>query len=107
MPVGIYFYSYATSKEKAIADANWILEQIKDYKVELPIAFDWENWSSFNKLGISLNDINDMANIFMDEQLYPKIGDFGLSRDYNAGILLINLSNLNATKNPVRLSEEN
>jgi len=30
MPVGIYFYSYATSKEKAIADANWILEQIKD-----------------------------------------------------------------------------
>lgn len=47
------------------------------------------------------------ANIFMDEFLYPKIGDFGLSRDYNAGLLVINLYESYKKKNPVRLSEEN
>ena len=45
IPVGIYFYSYANTKEKAIKDAKWILDQIKDYQVDLPVAFDWENWS--------------------------------------------------------------
>ena len=33
IPVGIYFYSYADSKEKAIADANWVLDKIKDVLV--------------------------------------------------------------------------
>ena len=66
MPVGIYFYSYATSKEKAIADANWILEQIKDYKIDLPIAFDWENWSFYNNFNLSFFGLTDMANSFLD-----------------------------------------
>lgn len=66
MPVGIYFYSYATSKEKAIEDANWILEQIKDYKVDLPIAFDWENWSFYNDFNLSFFGLTDMANSFLD-----------------------------------------
>lgn len=66
MPVGIYFYSYATSKEKAIEDAKWILEQIKDYKVDLPIAFDWENWSFYNNFNLSFFGLTDMANGFLD-----------------------------------------
>lgn len=66
MPVGIYFYSYATSKEKAIEDAKWILEQIKDYKVDLPIAFDWENWSFYNNFNLSFFGLTDMATGFLD-----------------------------------------
>lgn len=66
MPVGIYFYSYATSKEKAIEDANWILEQIKGYKIDLPIAFDWENWSFYNNFNLSFFGLTDMANAFLD-----------------------------------------
>lgn len=66
MPVGIYFYSYAISKEKAIEDAKWILEQIKDYKVDLPIAFDWENWSFYNNFNLSFFGLTDMANGFLD-----------------------------------------
>lgn len=64
MPVGIYFYSYANSKEKAIKDAKWILEQIKDYKIDLPIAFDWENWSFYNEFNLSFFGLTDMANAF-------------------------------------------
>ncbi len=66
MPVGIYFYSYATSKEKAIQDAEWILDKIKGYKIDLPIAFDWENWSFYNNFNLSFFGLTDMANSFLD-----------------------------------------
>lgn len=66
IPVGIYFYSYASTKEKAISDAKWIVEQIKDYKVDLPIAFDWENWSTFNDFNISFFGLTNIAKSFMN-----------------------------------------
>ncbi len=66
MPVGIYFYSYANSKDKAIKDAKWVLEQIKDYQVDLPIAFDWENWSFYNEFNLSFFGLTDMANSFLN-----------------------------------------
>ena len=57
IPVGLYFYSYANSPDNAKKDALWVIDQIKDYKVDLPIAFDWENWSSFNKFHVSFNTL--------------------------------------------------
>lgn len=66
IPVGIYFYSYASTIDRAISDAKWIIEQIKDYKVDLPIAFDWENWGSFNKFGVSFFGLTNIAKGFMD-----------------------------------------
>lgn len=66
IPMGVYFYSYANSVDKAISDAKWIIENIKDYKVELPIAFDWENWGSFNTYELSFFGLTNMAKRFMD-----------------------------------------
>ena len=66
MPVGIYFYSYANNKAKAIKDAEWVLDQIKDYKVDLPIAFDWENWSFYKEFNLSFFGLTDMANSFLN-----------------------------------------
>lgn len=66
IPVGIYFYSYANSRENAIKDAKWVLEQIKGKKVDLPIAFDWENWASYNEFNLSFFGLTDMANGFLD-----------------------------------------
>lgn len=66
IPVGVYFYSYANSVDRAISDAKWIIENIKDYKVELPIAFDWENWGSFNTYELSFFGLTNMAKRFMD-----------------------------------------
>ena len=66
IPVGVYFYSYANSVDRAISDAKWIIENIKDYKVELPIAFDWENWGSFNTYELSFFGLTIMAKRFMD-----------------------------------------
>lgn len=66
IPVGIYFYSYASTKKRAISDAKWIIKQIKDYKVDLPIAFDWENWNSFNSFDLSFFSLTEMATSFLD-----------------------------------------
>ncbi len=66
IPAGIYFYSYANSEDSAIKDAKWILKQIKGYKIDLPIAFDWENWSFYNDFKLSLFGLTNMANKFLD-----------------------------------------
>lgn len=61
IPVGVYFYSYAKNKEQAMNDAKWIYEQIKDYNVELGVAFDWENWSFYNDFNLSFYELTEMA----------------------------------------------
>lgn len=64
--VGLYFFSYANSKEHAIRDAKWLLDVIKDYDVNLPIAFDWENWNYFNSYNISFYELKEMAEAFLE-----------------------------------------
>jgi len=66
IPVGIYFYTYALTKEDAYNQAMWVIEQIKPYDVSLPIAFDFEDWQYFSKKSLSIHDINEIATHFMD-----------------------------------------
>ena len=66
IPVGIYYYSYANSSKSAIADAKWILKQIKGYQVDLPIAFDWENWANYNEYHLSFYKLTKMAEDYLD-----------------------------------------
>lgn len=40
--VGVYFYSQAITKEEAIEEANFVLENIKKYKITYPVVFDTE-----------------------------------------------------------------
>ncbi len=63
---GIYFYSYANSIESAKKDAKWVLKQIEDYKIDLPIAFDWENWKYYNDYHLSFFGLTSMAESFVD-----------------------------------------
>lgn len=63
--VGIYFYSYANSIKGAKKDAKWVLKQIKDYKITLPIAFDWEEWSYFNEYNLSFFGLTNLADSFL------------------------------------------
>ena len=67
IPVGVYFYSYASNIKEARNDARWVIKQIKDYKVKLGVSFDWEDWSYFNSYNISFHDLNEISNAFMDE----------------------------------------
>ena len=46
-------------------DAKWVLSQIKDYKIELPIVFDWEEWGHFNEFNLSFYGLTNMADSFI------------------------------------------
>ena len=67
LKVGIYFYSHASSVKEAKKQADFVLNNIKNYKIDLPISFDWENWSTFNSYNMSLNTLNNIAKSFMLE----------------------------------------
>ena len=61
LEVGIYFYSYADSKKEAKEQAEWVVKQIKDYDITLPVAFDFESFTSFNSMNLSLYQLNEVA----------------------------------------------
>ncbi len=67
IPVGLYFYTYAASKQDAIKEAKWVIENIKDYKVDLEIAFDWENWSFYREFKMSFYELTEAARAFNKE----------------------------------------
>ncbi len=67
IPVGVYFFSYADSNKEAIKQANWVIKQIKKYKIDLPVVFDWENWSKYREYNLSFYHLTKMANAFIDK----------------------------------------
>ena len=42
LPVGVYFYSKAVEDAEAKEEANFVLEQIREYEVKYPIGIFWE-----------------------------------------------------------------
>lgn len=57
--VGVYFYSYALTKEEARAEAKLTLELIQGYKVTYPVVFDLEEWMDRSNLA-------DIAEAYME-----------------------------------------
>lgn len=66
LKVGVYLYSIATSRDEAIEHANWVIKTLDGEKLNLPIVFDWENWSKWNSYKISFHEINEIANAYMN-----------------------------------------
>lgn len=66
LEVGVYFYSMAMNEKEAISQAEWVLKILDDENLELPIVFDWENWSDWNDYKLSFYDINTIADAFME-----------------------------------------
>lgn len=64
LKVGIYVYSSAIDTKTAIEHANWTLDILNGRELDLPIAFDWENWSKFRKYKISIHDLNETFRAF-------------------------------------------
>lgn len=67
LKVGVYFNSDADSVEMAKKEIEYTLNLIKDYNIELGIAYDWENFTDFNSYNISLHTLNEMSKVFLDE----------------------------------------
>ena len=63
--VGIYYFSYANDVNDAKEQAEWVLNKIKNYKIDLPISLDWESWKYFSEFNMSLHDLNEVADTFL------------------------------------------
>lgn len=63
--VGVYFYSKANSKIEAEREAEWIVDNLKDYKIDLEVVFDWENWEGYNEYKQSFYNLTQTAKAFM------------------------------------------
>ncbi len=42
LPIGLYFYTEAISETEAREEANFCIEQAKDFKITMPVAYDFE-----------------------------------------------------------------
>ncbi len=91
LDVGVYFYSYADSVDEAIMQANWVVDTLDGAKLDLPISYDWEEWSKFNTYNISLTELNLMAASFIDT--VEKHGYIGMN--YGSASYLKNIWTLN------------
>lgn len=69
LKVGIYMYSYDNTTEKVRASADRIIEMLGGDSLDLPVAFDWEDFTRFQTYEMSFGDLNDMYDVFAEELL--------------------------------------
>ncbi|MBQ4247832.1 MAG: DUF5011 domain-containing protein [Ruminococcus sp.] len=67
LEVGVYLYTTDHSQAAARDSAKWVISQLGGTKLDLPVAFDWEELSNFQRFGASLNDINNAYAAFRSE----------------------------------------
>lgn len=68
LEVGAYFFSQATSRAEAVAEASFLTALLEDYKdrVTMPVVFDWEETGSSDArtAGIENRQISECAQAF-------------------------------------------
>ena len=66
--VGVYFFSQAVNEDEALEEAQFVLNLIKDYKVEYPVIFDTERVTTYNARanGLSMADRTKLCKVFCD-----------------------------------------
>ena len=67
LKISVYVYNTSISEKDAIKTAKWVIKQLDGEKLDLPIAYDWENWSSFNEYKISLHTLSSSYLAFENE----------------------------------------
>lgn len=67
LDVGIYYYTTDRTAEGVKEHAKWIADQLDGHKLDFPVAFDWEEFGSFQKYGMSIKDLNDLYAMFAEE----------------------------------------
>ena len=67
LDVGIYFYTTDRDEDEVREHVRWIAEQLDGENLDLPIAFDWEEFATFQEYGMSIRNLNDVYAAFADE----------------------------------------
>ncbi|MCM1006844.1 MAG: glycoside hydrolase family 25 [Ruminococcus flavefaciens] len=67
LDIGVYFYTTDNSVETIREHARWITETLGGEPTDLPVAFDWEEFTNFQKYGMNIRDLNELYLAFSDE----------------------------------------
>lgn len=67
LDVGVYFYTTDNTPEGIKEHCKWIADTLGDRKLDYPVAFDWEEWTTFQEFGMSLHDLNELYRLFASE----------------------------------------
>jgi len=67
LKVGVYMYSYDNSVEKVRSSAAQLIEKLDGESLDLPVAFDWEDFGNFQDYGMNFTDLNRLYDAFSDE----------------------------------------
>lgn len=51
LKVGGYFFSQAITVKEAVEEAEFALQIVKDWEMEMPLVFDWENFAPEHRTG--------------------------------------------------------
>ncbi|MBR4017104.1 MAG: glycoside hydrolase family 25 protein [Oscillospiraceae bacterium] len=85
--VGAYFFSQAISPEEAIEEANYLLEIIRDWKLDMPVVYDWEFISEDSRTGkTDPRTLTDCTKAFCDTVAkagYDTMVYFNTDHSYN------------------------
>lgn len=70
IPCGVYLFSYALNDDEARLEAEWCLELIKPYRLELPVAWDFEyasvDYCARHGLTVTKEMATKWAHIFLE-----------------------------------------
>lgn len=87
--VGVYFYTQAINEEEAREEAKFVIDAVKDYKIQYPIAFDLEEYKGGRADGLSVEEYTGISKAFLEEieksgykgMLYGNLRTFFLMAD--------------------------
>ncbi len=67
LKIGVYFYTTDNSVFQIRADADWIADKLGKEKLDFPVAFDWEDFTNFQRYDINLYELNLIYQSFAAE----------------------------------------
>ncbi len=85
--VGAYFFSQAISVAEAVEEANYLLEIIQDWELDMPVVYDWEYISADSRTGkTDARTLTDCTKAFCDTVAgagYEPMVYFNTDHSYN------------------------
>ena len=91
LKVGAYFFAQSVTVEEAIEEAEYVLEAVKDWDVQMPLVYDWEYVDETARTAdTDARTLTDMAKAFCDtikEAGYTPMIYFGRSQSKDLLIL--------------------
>lgn len=67
LKIGVYVYTADNSEEQIRAVADQVTEKLGGESLDLPVAFDWEDFGHFQSYGMSFAGLNSLYDAFADQ----------------------------------------